>query len=102
TLRGLSGVRPEGAGRRICLGAAAALDQGTGLRARQRAGLPDEGKLRRRARDHDARFPRDRADLRTVRTAALGIDRRRRACWRDGLLTAQAKTLRYRHEDRTL
>src|SRR6188474_870876 len=41
TLRGLSGVRSEGAGRRICLGAAAALDHGTGLRTRQRAALPD-------------------------------------------------------------
>ena len=100
TLRDLSGVRSEGTGRRICLGAAAALDHGTGLRARQRAALPDEGQLRRRARDHDARFPRDRADLRAVRAAALGIDRRRRARRRDGFLAAQAKTLRHRHEDR--
>ena len=93
TLRDLSRVRSEGAGRRICLGAAAALDHGTGLRARQRAALPDEGQLRRRARDHDARFPRDRADLRAVRAAGLGIDRRRRARRRDGFLAAQAKAL---------
>ena len=99
-LRDLSGVRSEGTGRRIRLGAAAALDHGTGLRARQRAALPDEGQLRRRARDHDARFPRDRADLRAVRAAGLGIDRRRRARRRDGLLAAQAKALRHRHEGR--
>ena len=99
-LRDLSGVRSEGPGRRICLGAAAALDHGTGLRARQRAALPDEGQLRRRARDHDARFPRDRADLRAVRAAALGIDRRRGARQRNGCFAAQAKAVRYRHEGR--
>ncbi len=60
-LRCLSGVRSEGAGRRIRLGAAAALDHGAGLRARQSAALPDEGQFRRGARHDDARFPRDRA-----------------------------------------
>ncbi len=92
-------VRSEGAGRRIRLGAAAALDHGTGLRARQRAALPDEGQLRRRARHHDERFPRDRADLRAVRAAGLGIDRRRCARRRDGFLAAQTEALRPRHED---
>ena len=72
TLRDLSGLRSEGTRRRIRLGAAAALDHGTGLRAGQRAALPDEGQLRRRARHHDARFPRDRADLRAVRAAGSG------------------------------
>ena len=98
-LRDLSRVRPEGTGRRICLGAAAALDNGTGLCARQRAALPDEGQLRRAARHDDERFPRDRADLRAVRTKGLGIDRRRRTRRRNGLLSAQAKPLRARHED---
>ena len=92
-LRDLSLVRSQGTGRRIRLGAAAALDHGTGLRARQRPAVPDEGQLRRRARHHDARFPRDRADLRAVRAAGLGIDRRRRARRRDGFLAAQAKAL---------
>ena len=92
---------PKGTGRRICLGAAAALDHGTGLRARQSAALPDEGELRRRTRDHDERFPRDRADLRAVRAETMGIDRRRRPRRRDGRITAEAKTVRRRHEDRT-
>ncbi len=52
-LRDLSRVRPEGAGRRIRLGAAAALDHGTGLCARQRPAVPDEDQLRRTARYHD-------------------------------------------------
>ena len=52
------------------------------------------------ARDHDERFPRDRADLRAVRAAGLGSDRRRRARRRDGCLPAQAEPLRARHEDR--
>ena len=99
-LRDLSRLRSQGAGRRIRLGAAAALDHGTGLRARQRPAVPDEGQLRRTARHHDERFPRDRADLRAVRAAGLGIDRRRRARRRDGFLPAQAKPLRARHEDR--
>ena len=43
------------------------------------------------ARHHDARFPRDRADLRAVRAAGLGIDRRRRPRRRDGFLAAQAE-----------
>ena len=51
------------------------------------------------ARHHDERFPRDRADLRAVRAAGLGIDRRRRARRRDGCLAAQAEPLRTRHED---
>ena len=99
-LRDLSRVRSEGTGRRIRLGAAAAVDHGTGLRARQRPAVPDEDQLRRRARHHDERFPRDRADLRAVRAAGLGIDRRRRARRRDGFVAAQAEALRSRHEDR--
>src|SRR5258708_27016776 len=81
------------------LGAAAALDHGTGLRARQRPAVPDEDQLRRAARHHDERFPRDRANLRAVRAAGLGINRRRRPCPGDGLLPAQAEPLRARHED---
>ncbi len=98
-LRDLSRLRSEGTGRRIRLGAAAALDHGTGLCARQRPAVPDEDQLRRAARHHDERFPRDRADLRAVRAAGLGIDRRRRARRRDGFLPAQAEPLRARHED---
>ncbi len=79
--------------RRIRLGAAAALDHGTGLRARQRPAVPDEDQLRRAARHHDERFPRDRADLRAVRTKGVGIHRRRRPRRRDGFLRAQAKPL---------
>ena len=99
-LRDLSRLRSQGAGRRIRLRAAAALDHGAGLRARQRPAVPDEGQLRRRARHDDERFPRDRADLRAVRAARLGIDRRRRARPGDGRLAAQAAPLRLRHEDR--
>ena len=43
------------------------------------------------ARHHDERFPRDRADLRAVCAAGLGIDRRRCARRRDGFVPAQAK-----------
>ena len=45
------------------------------------------------ARHHDERFPRDRADLRAVRAARLGIDRRRRARPHDGCLAAEAEPL---------
>ena len=98
-LRDLSRVRSQGTGRRIRLGAAAALDHGAGLCARQRPAVPDEGQLRRAGRDHDERFPRDRADLCPVCAAGVGVDRRRCPRRRDGFLPAQAEPLPDRHED---
>ena len=98
--RRISDVRSERFKRRIRFGAAAAVDHGTGLCPRQRPAWQDENQLRRRTSDDDERFSRDRADIRAVRAALVGIDRGRRSRAGDGFIPAEAKTLRHRHECR--
>ena len=73
----LSAADPKRAGRRVRLGAAAALDHGAGPRPRPGAASPDQGELRRGARDDHGRSPGDRPDLHVPRAARVGADRRR-------------------------
>ena len=93
-LRELPQGRPAGAGGRLRLRAAAALDHGADLRPRLGADRPDAGELRRGARDHDGRLPRDRPELRALRAARVGVARGRCARPRHGRLAAQARHVR--------
>ncbi|MGY3468761.1 acyl-CoA synthetase (AMP-forming)/AMP-acid ligase II [Bradyrhizobium sp. LM6.11] len=54
--------------------------------------------LRRRARYHDERSARDRADIRALRATRLGIDRCGRARQGNGRDALQAAPVRHRHE----
>src|SRR5262249_53716861 len=100
SLRHLSHLRSKGTGRRVCLGPAAAMDHGTGLRHGQRPAVPYEGQLRRARRHYDERFSRNRADLRIVRATSLGSDRRRRACSYDGCFRLKAMAFWDKYEGR--